>query len=128
MGDIFFDAVEFGLKVTDLSIKGHGANNVITLNDNDFLSLDNLDHIFDQDNNDLTDLFREALSPTAGIELAGCQTGRGNNSIAQQLSSILPGRVVSGGQGLFQLSIPWSTLAIGKKNYFINGNLANSTW
>ena len=129
------DAINTGNLIDRMFIKGHGSPDTIYIDGNSIFGGEYLDirggatGIFGSDNTDFTPLFRGALTPSALLALNGCETGRGNNSLAQKVSIILPNRVVAGGAGLAQWGCPFSArCVVGKKNYFINGLLVNSVW
>jgi RHS repeat-associated protein len=121
-----------GLKAQSISIKGHAANGLITMDNDTFLTTGATrtggEDILDQNGTDLTALFQKVMAPGGCISLGGCETGRGANSVAKNFSLALPGIFVSGGSGLRQLGIPWTATAIGRKNYFYNGNIVDTAW
>lgn len=88
-------------------------------------------YITDQDsegnNEDLTEIFREKLEG-AEISLNGCQTVRGEDSIAKKISNVIPESTVDGGAGLAQMQVPFTENAFGKKNVFKKGEKVNSMW
>jgi RHS repeat-associated protein len=113
--------------IDDLRIKGHGAPELMQMSKESLLTTAN-GKILDDKGNDLTDKFKNGLTPNAMVCLNGCETGRGKDNIAKDMSQILPGKVVAGGKGLYQLNVPFTSSAIGKKNYYINGKVCNSQW
>jgi RHS repeat-associated protein len=121
-------ATNSGNLIDSMRIKGHGATELIMLDGNDFLIVDNMGRITDQVGKDLTDMFSKGVAQSGAIDLAGCQTGRGKDNIAKRMSNTLPNRVISGGKGLYQLGIPFMANAIGKKNFYMDGNLVHSQW
>jgi len=133
------DAINTGNHIDRIFIKGHGTPTEMWINGGGVCALiwggeylfvrSNNNTIQGSDNTDFTQLFQGALTPIALVALNGCETGRGNNSIAQGMSSILVNRVVVGGAGFRQWGCPCSArCVVGKKNYFINGVLQNSQW
>lgn len=78
--------------------------------------------IRDQYGNDITKQYQDGMASDGAIYLQGCQTGRGDNSAAQNMSTILPGRKVAGGAALYMGRIGTNT-AVGRMNYFLNGKL-----
>ena len=126
-------------KIDGLYIKGHGDTKTIWIDGGAFLTALGFSgsyfevkggSIVGSDNTDMVPLFANALTSSALVALNACETGRGNISLAQVLSSKLPSRTVIGGAGLRQLGIPYcgSKCVLGKKNDFINGTLQNSQW
>ena len=110
-------------RIKCLDIKGHADSTMIQLAGDDSISVTGTGKILTSDGNDITTLLQNGLMQDATVNLAGCKTGRGANSIAQDFSKQLPGRIIYGGKGLYQLNVPWTCYAIGKKNAFKNGKL-----
>ncbi len=130
-------AITSGNLIDRIFIKGHGAPDEIWIKGGGLCSLiwggEYLEikgrRLQGSDGTDFTPLFQGATTSTALVAFNGCETGRGNNNLAQQTSVLLPNRVVAGGAGLAQWGCPCSTrCVVGKKNYYINGQLENSTW
>jgi hypothetical protein len=102
--------VNSGNQVTDLTIAGHGAPNIITLDPEQTQALDDMGgHITLTDNSnpnnldpfiapqtDITDLLKKAMTPNATIQLKACQTAKGNDNLTQNVSQALPNLQVSG--------------------------------
>jgi RHS repeat-associated protein len=92
-----------GDTVTSIDITGHGAPSLQTLGDG-FLTT-NPDYVnggtlvLDDNGNDLTNLLNAALDPNANINLGGCNTAKGNNSVAQGFSAAFPNANVTGHVG-----------------------------
>lgn len=114
--------------ITDLRIKDHGSPELMQMSKESLLTTSATGRILDDKGNDLTDKFKNGLAPNAMVCLNGCETGRGKDNIAKNMSQILPGKVVVGGAGVYQLNLPFTSSAIGKKNYYINGKVCNSQW
>ena len=55
------------------------------------------------DGKDLTELLRDVMASNSKIDFVGCQTGRGESSIAQETSKLLPNVDVTGSRN-FTLS------------------------
>ena len=92
-----------GDAVTQMNISGHGASertkgaNVITLTGGYLTSArDAIMLKTAEQSTDITALLAETLSPTASINLWGCNTARGNLNLAQDFSNMLPERTVQG--------------------------------
>ena len=112
----------------DQYLYGGGVVGAITGN-SEWLEVENGRIISGSTGDDLTELFLKGLNSDALVALNGCETGRGQDSVAEQMSKLLPNRVVAGGQGLWQAGwLVGSSVSIGEKNYFINGQKAHSAW
>jgi len=113
--------------IGDLRIKDHASKEVMQMSKESLLTTAN-GKILDDKGRDLTDKFKNGLTPNAMICLNGCATGRGKDNIAKDMSQILPGTIVAGGKGMFQMNIPFTSSAIGKKNYYYKGEVCHSEW
>jgi RHS repeat-associated protein len=131
-------AVDSKNLVDAIYIKAHGGTDIMWINGGgvigalltggEYLEVKN-GRIVSLTGGDLTELFLKALKSDALVALNGCQTGRGKGSIAEELSKVLPNRIVAGGQGLYQAGwLIGSGVSIGEKNYFINGQKVYSAW
>jgi RHS repeat-associated protein len=130
--DLFNQIKNKGGYVVNLNIKGHGSSAFQSLGGGWSLSaaapngkLSGGVNITDpsKKSRDYVELFNSVLAPYATINLNGCKTGwGGDESVAQTLSAALPGRTVSGGAGLAQASIWFTSMSVGSKNVFQNGN------
>jgi RHS repeat-associated protein len=122
-----------GNLIDELHIKGHGEKGAVYLvgggslspstwlgKPGEYFEVRN-GRIITGTNDDLTDKFRQAMASGSLIVLSGCETARGKESIAQQMSKVLHNVTVTGGTGLYQWGIPFSSNSIGSKSYFING-------
>jgi RHS repeat-associated protein len=130
-------AINNGNLIDRIFIKGHGDTTTIWVDGGGIGSIlwggEYLEvkggQLRGSDNTDFTPLFRGATTANGLVVFNGCETGRGNNSLAQQTSTLLQNRTVVGGAGLRQWGCPFSArCVVGKKNYFINGQLENSQW
>ena len=114
--------------ISGITIKGHACCTMQSFGD-DFLAMNSTGtQILTTGGADLAGALKSALAPGAWIYLAGCGSGRGEGNIAQQMSAVLPGVTVSGHQGRFALNVPFCGCALGKRNYYINGELQHSAW
>jgi len=114
--------------IAGITIKGHACCTMQSFGD-DFITMDSTGtQILATDGTNILPALQGALAPGAWIYLAGCGTGRGGGNIAQQMSAVLPGVTVSGHQGRFALNVPFCGCALGKRNYYINGDLQHSAW
>ena len=119
-----------GLKVVEMELKGHGAPELQSLGGGTFMIATGRDVIVQTKNGKdltITSLLAETLASNAKINLNGCKTGRGDDSVAQNLSRALPGRAVSGGS-LYQMGIPFTSKSWGTKRYFTNGQQDSKWW
>jgi hypothetical protein len=106
--------------VTNLSILGHADNTFITLDNNqEFIQMNANGTKIMANQADITNLMNQALTQDAHVALKGCHSGSGQNSLAQQMSTVLPGRSVSGGKR-YLLRVGKNTV-FGKFRYFRNG-------
>jgi hypothetical protein len=86
--------------ITQLTITGHGDETMIQLNETDLITVGaggqgGIGVILDNQG-DITALMQNALDPAATVNLQGCHTGWGGESIAQRMSGILNGPTVYG--------------------------------
>lgn len=119
-----------GRKISQLEIKGHGAPELQQLGAETFLIACNrsvLVTMRDGRNLDVTKLLLEVLTDDAKINLNGCKTGRGDDSVALRMSEALPGRTVTGG-AFYQASIPFTAKSFGTKNHFRDGKKIAKKW
>ena len=119
-----------GRTITQLEIKGHGAPELQQLGAETFLIACNgsvLVQMRDGRSVDVTALLLEVLAPDAKVNLNGCKTGRGDDSVAQEASRALPGRIVTGG-AFYQASIPFTAKSFGTKNHFRDGKRIAKKW
>lgn len=120
-----------GGRVTTLEIKGHAAPELQQMGGGTFLIATNgqiLATMKDERQVDLTRLFRQTLAADARVDLNGCQTGRGEDPIALEMSLALPGRTVTGGRGLAQAGVPFTSKAVGARRHFKDGEEVASTY
>lgn len=119
-----------GRRLTQLEIKGHGAPELQQLGAETFLIACNrcvLVTMRDGRSVDVTALLLEVLAPDAKVNLNGCKTGRGDDSVAMRMSEALPGRTITGG-AFYQASIPFTAKSFGTKNHFRDGEKIAKKW
>ena len=134
-------AIKDSTPIDEIHIKAHGETHAMYVNGGGRLSPSSYTgepgeyfeikngRIVTGTNDDLTDKFRQAMGSGSLIVLDGCETARGIKSIAQELSKVLRNVTVAGGAGWRQFGgLIGSSVAIGKKNYYINGDLVYSAW
>ncbi|MCA1810282.1 MAG: RHS repeat-associated core domain-containing protein [Lentisphaerae bacterium] len=78
-----------------MSILGHGWSDTMSINKSDSLTVSTGGSIFIGEE-DVTELLQSIVSKDTFIDLEGCRTGRGKDSVAQQLSRRLQGVTVRG--------------------------------
>jgi hypothetical protein len=124
------DCYRQGIKITELEIKGHGSPELQMMGADTFLIATNrqvLAQLRSGRDIDITPLLRAVLTPDAKVNLNGCKTGRGGQSVAQEFSLALPGRTVTGG-ALYQMGIPFTAKSWGTKMHYKDGQLVSKKW
>ena len=119
-----------GATISLISIKGHGTEGLQSLGGGWILSADSRGVTLTDPQygyHDVTGLLNGLIGGGANINLNGCKTGRGSDSVAQDLSRVLPCATVRGG-AFYQFNIPFTSKTFGTKNVFQNGNMINKEW
>ena len=119
-----------GGKVYNIEIKGHGAPELQQMGGGTFIIASNkcvIVQLKSEKDLDITNLLKIVCKKDVAIELNGCKTGRGEGSIAEEMSLALPGSTVAGG-ALYQASILFTSKSFGTKNYFRNGKRVSKWW
>jgi len=130
-----------GVLIDQLYLKGHGEKKAFFMvgggrlspstygwGSAEYFEVRPNNHIMTQSNDDLTQDFLDAVGSGSLIVLDGCETGRGDDNIAQKMSVVLPNVTVVGGSGWAQFGgVVGSSHALGAKNYYVNGKKANHT-
>jgi hypothetical protein len=89
-----------GNLITSFTDTGHGDPSYALLDNLDLLKADN--GKITANGIDITALMQAALAPNATLNFQACSTAMGNNSFAQKLSVLLPGRTVIGQNAVVQ--------------------------
>ena len=119
-----------GGKVYNIEIKGHGAPELQQMGGGTFIIACNKCVMVQLKNGtdvDITNLLKIVCKKDVAIELNGCKTGRGEGSVAEELSLALPGSTVAGG-AFYQAGVPFTSKSFGTKNYFRNGKRVSKWW
>jgi len=110
------------IKLAAFYIRSHATSEFMHLGNKTFLQMSggNLVVIDSQGSFDMGGALNDLLEKTGTVILAGCHTGAGESSIAQEVSSILLGRKVLGGQR-FSAQTPLSDSSFFMANIFKDG-------
>jgi RHS repeat-associated protein len=94
-------AISSGNKIAQLKIYSHGTPTEMLFNNSETNpeSLNARVGVISDTNGNVTPLFQNALTKNASIDLLGCNTADGPDSMAKSMSIILPGKKVTGGTG-----------------------------
>ncbi len=114
-----------GGKVSLLKIKGHGNCCVQDMGGDTTIMVSGTEvmvKLIDGRMEMITQLLKDTIADDATVYLNGCRTGEAKDSIAQEMSKILPGRTIVGNNTLV-IGIPFTTKTMGDKRYFRNGEL-----
>ena len=108
-----------GGEIDELFIKGHGAEDLIYLNDDGSTTLALIqDHLL-IGGQDVTELFQDVSGQFTHITLTGCDTG----DLAEGMSGVVPNIQVTGQTLPYALGIPWTGTAIGWHETYQNGTV-----
>jgi RHS repeat-associated protein len=85
-----------GRMIKYMGFLGHGASSLMTISNDDYLEVRSGVIKLSTLDDDLTPLFRSIMASESYIDLIGCNTARGDNNIARDISVLLPRIYVQG--------------------------------
>ena len=124
---------EAGTRLSAFYVRSHGSSEMMYWNDI-LMFVSSMNELLLQHKNDINnplnlgEALQEVLVSDGTVILGGCGAGRGENSLGQEISRVLPGRTVIAGRGIVSVQVPLTDRSFFGSNIFKDGELKGTDW